>query len=58
MGNNKYCNFGCAGDVIDNDSELLIRDLSFNFSWVWYIHLCTNTLGEGMNPPLLPPAMG
>lgn len=37
----------CA--VIDNDIILLIGELSSNFCWVCYIHLCENTLKQSMN---------
>lgn len=52
------CQLGCAGGVMDNGWELLIRYLSSNSNWVRYIQLVTNTLAKGMNPPLLPPGYG
>lgn len=45
---------GCAGEVMDNSLELLIRESSSSYSWVHYNQLRANNLEKGMNFPLYP----
>lgn len=40
---------GSAGGVMDDDSEFLIGEPSWNSIWVCYIQLCANTLGNAMD---------
>lgn len=35
---------GCMDGIMDNSTELEIRELSFNPSWIHYIHLHTQIL--------------
>lgn len=58
LGNTRCCKHVYAGSVMDNSSEMEIRVLSYNSSWVRFIHLNPNILGKGMNPALFLPAMG
>lgn len=44
--------------VVDNNLELLIEEPSSNSRWVRYIQLRANSLGKGMDPPLILPATG
>lgn len=49
--------FVCFGSVMVIALESKIVELCSDYNWV-YVYICTNDLGKGMNPELLPPVMG
>ena len=49
---------GSACDIIVSIVEKENADTSINPGWDWCISESTTPLGKGMNPIILPPAMG
>lgn len=58
LGNTSYSNLTCTCGVINNDSKLLISEPGSNSGGACCVRLRANTLGTGMNLPLLPSSYG
>ena len=49
---------GCPRGVMVKAMNCGIVVREFLLQWRYYVHFRANTLGKGMNPLILPPAMG